>query len=239
VLADEGVSASVSICRTAFSPARRRVRRAHFDLEGNLISREEFERASRMAADDGRSRVRAQPDASGDEPGKIANWIAPPATGIKGKPFEFEYVRLVNCLDLVRFCRLALNFDSWFLLISCVNPRLSAANIKGALIQPKQTTISRTIRSSSSFCARGAHLCREELSLDLDARHLARDERQPGRLYHYCKSKEELLFLIQDNCFGRVLERFEERLQEVEDPFESCASSSRTIFRSSPRTWPR
>ena len=37
-------------------------------------------------------------------------------------------------------------------------------------------------------------------------------------LYHYCKSKEELLYLIQDNCFGRVLERLEERLQEVSDP---------------------
>ena len=37
-------------------------------------------------------------------------------------------------------------------------------------------------------------------------------------LYHYCKSKEELLFLIQDNCFGRVLERLEQRLQDVEDP---------------------
>ena len=37
-------------------------------------------------------------------------------------------------------------------------------------------------------------------------------------LYHYCKSKEELLFLIQDNCFGRVLERLEKQLQEVEDP---------------------
>jgi len=37
-------------------------------------------------------------------------------------------------------------------------------------------------------------------------------------LYHYCKSKEELLFLIQDNCFGRVLERLEQRLQGVEDP---------------------
>jgi len=37
-------------------------------------------------------------------------------------------------------------------------------------------------------------------------------------LYHYCKSKEELLYLIQDNCFGRVLERLEERLREVEDP---------------------
>jgi AcrR family transcriptional regulator len=37
-------------------------------------------------------------------------------------------------------------------------------------------------------------------------------------LYHYCKSKEELLFLIQDNCFGRVLERLEERLREVDEP---------------------
>jgi AcrR family transcriptional regulator len=37
-------------------------------------------------------------------------------------------------------------------------------------------------------------------------------------LYHYCKSKEQLLFLIQDNCFGRVLERLEQRLQDVDDP---------------------
>src|SRR5499427_9410034 len=39
-------------------------------------------------------------------------------------------------------------------------------------------------------------------------------------LYHYCKSKEELLFLIQDHCFGRVLERFEQRIQETQDPLE-------------------
>ena len=37
-------------------------------------------------------------------------------------------------------------------------------------------------------------------------------------LYHYCKSKEELLFLIQDHCFGRVLERLEERLKGETDP---------------------
>lgn len=37
-------------------------------------------------------------------------------------------------------------------------------------------------------------------------------------LYYYCKSKDELLFLIQDNCFGRVLERLEERLQEADEP---------------------
>ena len=40
-------------------------------------------------------------------------------------------------------------------------------------------------------------------------------------LYHYCKSKEELLFLIQDHCFGRVLERLEQRTREIDDPFEN------------------
>jgi AcrR family transcriptional regulator len=39
-------------------------------------------------------------------------------------------------------------------------------------------------------------------------------------LYHYCKSKEELLFLIQDHCFGRVLERFEERIKGIVHPSE-------------------
>lgn len=39
-------------------------------------------------------------------------------------------------------------------------------------------------------------------------------------LYHYCSSKEELLFLIQDNCFGRVLERLEEQLKDVNDPLK-------------------
>ncbi len=39
-------------------------------------------------------------------------------------------------------------------------------------------------------------------------------------LYHYCKSKEDLLFLIQDHCFGRVLERVEQRLKGIDDPLE-------------------
>src|SRR5690349_18275293 len=39
-------------------------------------------------------------------------------------------------------------------------------------------------------------------------------------LYHYCKSKEELLFLIQDHSFGRVHERFQERIESVDDPFQ-------------------
>lgn len=39
-------------------------------------------------------------------------------------------------------------------------------------------------------------------------------------IYHYFKSKDELLFLIQDNCFGRVVERLEERLKEASNPIE-------------------
>src|SRR5205814_6512959 len=39
-------------------------------------------------------------------------------------------------------------------------------------------------------------------------------------LYHYCKSKEELLFLIQDHCFGRVLDRLESRLCNETDPVQ-------------------
>jgi AcrR family transcriptional regulator len=39
-------------------------------------------------------------------------------------------------------------------------------------------------------------------------------------LYYYCKSKDELLFLIQDNCFGRVAARLEERLKGTSDPVE-------------------
>jgi AcrR family transcriptional regulator len=39
-------------------------------------------------------------------------------------------------------------------------------------------------------------------------------------LYHYCRSKEELLYLIQDNCFRRVLERLDERLQEAKGGIE-------------------
>ncbi len=39
-------------------------------------------------------------------------------------------------------------------------------------------------------------------------------------LYYYCKSKEELLYLIQDNCFGHVLERLEGRLKETTEPIE-------------------
>jgi benzoyl-CoA 2,3-dioxygenase component B len=67
----------------------------HFDIEGNLITKEAFDNRSSewLPSMEDREYVRSRMHPV-TEPGKIANWIAPPAVGIKGKPFEFEYVRL-------------------------------------------------------------------------------------------------------------------------------------------------
>ena len=67
-----------------------------FDPAGKLISRGRASSAQKgaVAADRGRPGVRAVPDAKPVyEPGKMANWIAPPKQGIKGRPVDFEYVR--------------------------------------------------------------------------------------------------------------------------------------------------
>ena len=67
----------------------------HFNPEGELISKEEFEASMNQwllmpADDDYILSVMNQVT----EPGKMANWIAPPARGINGQPITFEYVRL-------------------------------------------------------------------------------------------------------------------------------------------------
>jgi benzoyl-CoA 2,3-epoxidase subunit B len=109
-LADEGVAASTSAGEgnhrlesvpLLFLPNIRFHRHVgeyaghHFDLAGNLITKAEFEQRQGewLPSIEDREYVRSLMHPV-TEPGKIANWIAPPATGIKGKPFEFEYVRL-------------------------------------------------------------------------------------------------------------------------------------------------
>jgi hypothetical protein len=39
-------------------------------------------------------RPEGDPSEGVTEPGQIANWLAKPARGIKGLPFEYEYVRM-------------------------------------------------------------------------------------------------------------------------------------------------
>ena len=66
-----------------------------FDMDGRLLSREEWDTRKGewlpTAADREFVATLQKPVY---EAGKIANWIAPPPRGIKGLPFEYEYVRL-------------------------------------------------------------------------------------------------------------------------------------------------
>jgi len=66
-----------------------------FDIEGNIITETEFEsrKDKWLPTTEDREFVQSLMTPV-TEPGKIAGWIAPPQSGIKGKPFEFEYVRL-------------------------------------------------------------------------------------------------------------------------------------------------
>jgi len=94
-LGDEGIDQRLFLPNPRFHRHVGEYAGHQFDLEGNLIAKEEFEKhkGDWLPSVEDREYVRGlmRPVT---EPGKIANWIAPPAAGIKGKPFEFEYVRL-------------------------------------------------------------------------------------------------------------------------------------------------
>jgi benzoyl-CoA 2,3-dioxygenase component B len=92
---DEGIEAELYLPSTRFHRHVGEFAGHAFDVRGDLINGEEFERrrAEWLPSLADREFVRSLMHPV-TEPGKIANWIAPPASGIKGKPFEFEYVRL-------------------------------------------------------------------------------------------------------------------------------------------------
>jgi benzoyl-CoA 2,3-dioxygenase component B len=94
-LTDAGLSEQLYLPSTRFHRHVGEFAGHAFDIEGNLITREQFEarRAAWLPSMADREYVRSLMHPV-TEPGRIANWIAPPAAGIKGKPFEFEYVRL-------------------------------------------------------------------------------------------------------------------------------------------------
>jgi benzoyl-CoA 2,3-dioxygenase component B len=66
-----------------------------FDTDGRLVTPTDWDarRGEWLPTDADRAYV-ASLQKPVHEPGKIANWIGMPARGIKGLPFEYEYVRL-------------------------------------------------------------------------------------------------------------------------------------------------
>jgi benzoyl-CoA 2,3-dioxygenase component B len=66
-----------------------------FDPQGNLVSKETFEAKKEkwLMSDDDVAYLKEIQQAC-TEIGKVSNWIAPPKVGIKGRPVDYEYVRL-------------------------------------------------------------------------------------------------------------------------------------------------
>ncbi len=95
IIADEGVDERLYLPSTRFHRHVGEYAGHCFDIQGNLISKEEFERRKSewLPTEEDRQYVRSLMHPV-TELGLIANWIAPPSAGIKGKPFDFEYVRL-------------------------------------------------------------------------------------------------------------------------------------------------
>ena len=67
----------------------------HVSPDGRLVSDDDWHAnaAAWLPSDDDKAHVTSL-QVSVTEPGKMAGWVAPPATGINRKPLEFDYVRL-------------------------------------------------------------------------------------------------------------------------------------------------
>jgi benzoyl-CoA 2,3-dioxygenase component B len=93
VLVDEDVSPRLRLPHRRFHRRQGLHAHHHFDLDGELLTDEQWERRSPswlpQPEDDALLKALMVPV---HEPGKMANWISPPRRGIKGKPAAFEYV---------------------------------------------------------------------------------------------------------------------------------------------------
>ena len=94
VIKKEGVSFELKLPSRRFNRSMGMYAGHHFDLEGNPMAEADWnaKRDQWLPTASDRAYVRSLM-VPVYEPGKIANWIAPPKTGVNGKPFDFEYVK--------------------------------------------------------------------------------------------------------------------------------------------------
>ena len=94
-LADAGLSERLRLPSKRFSRHIGLYAGMPFDVDGHLMAADDFARRQGECLPTAEDRAYvATLQRPVREPGKIANWIATPARGIKGLPFEYEYVRL-------------------------------------------------------------------------------------------------------------------------------------------------
>jgi benzoyl-CoA 2,3-dioxygenase component B len=95
LLADEDIAERLSLPSRRFHRHVGAYAGQHFDVTGHPISTDEFARRSDEWLPTLADREYVQSLMTPvTEPGRIANWVAPPKSGIRNLPFEFEYVRL-------------------------------------------------------------------------------------------------------------------------------------------------
>ncbi|MDI3286219.1 benzoyl-CoA 2,3-epoxidase subunit BoxB [Polyangium sp. 15x6] len=94
-LAEAGISYRLTL------PSRRFHRRTgiygglYFDVQGNVLTKEDWERRRDewLPSEADEAYVKSLMTAPIYDPKQMANWIAPPKHGIKGRPVDFEYVK--------------------------------------------------------------------------------------------------------------------------------------------------
>jgi benzoyl-CoA 2,3-dioxygenase component B len=95
ILSDNGIDFEFALPHVAFNRAVGAYSDDHVSPTGTILDAATWKQAESkwLPTDDDLTFVRSlmQPV---HEPGKIASWVAPPAHGINGKPFEYEYVHL-------------------------------------------------------------------------------------------------------------------------------------------------
>lgn len=94
-LEQEGIDFRFSLPNTRFNRQIGEYSGHRFDPNGNLVSEDVWNKNKDewLVTDTDREYIQAQ-QVQVVEPGKMANWVAPPSKGIKGRPIDFDYVRL-------------------------------------------------------------------------------------------------------------------------------------------------
>jgi benzoyl-CoA 2,3-epoxidase subunit B len=94
IISEAGIDFKMTLPNRAFHRGIGTFSTVKVSPEGNVITEADWDHnhAGWLPTDEDRIYVTSLMKAV-TEPGKVANWIAPPAKGINGQPAEFEYVR--------------------------------------------------------------------------------------------------------------------------------------------------
>ncbi|MGQ9366491.1 benzoyl-CoA 2,3-epoxidase subunit BoxB [Azospirillum sp. ST 5-10] len=95
VIQKHGIDFRLTLPHVAFHRAIGHFNHLSVTPDGRILPRDDWERQAHrwLPTDDDQAYVNSLMAAPVTEPGKFANWIAPPARGINNQPIDFEYVR--------------------------------------------------------------------------------------------------------------------------------------------------